>query len=115
MVGLYAYNPPAILSEAKAKSMADQIKIVGFDEDFDTLKGIMDGEIEATVVQDPFQYGYKSVEALATKNYDIKMIPYRIVTKNGGPMARINGVEVENLKAEDFDTKLRADLASVKK
>ena len=45
--------------------MANQIKIVGFDEDFATLAGIAAGEIEATVVQDPFAYGYKSVEALA--------------------------------------------------
>ena len=65
MVGLYAYNPPAILEAAKAKSMVGQVKIVGFDEDWETLKAIATGEIEATVVQDPFKYGYKSVEALA--------------------------------------------------
>jgi ribose transport system substrate-binding protein len=115
MVGLYAYNPPAILADAKAKSMANQIKIVGFDEDFATLKGIADGEIEATVVQDPFQYGYKSVEALATKNYDIKPIPYRIVTRNGGATEKVNGVDVENLKVADFEAKLRADIESGKK
>jgi ribose transport system substrate-binding protein len=115
MVGLYAYNPPAILTEAKAKAMANQIKIVGFDEDFATLKGIADGEIEATVVQDPFQYGYKSVEAHATKNYDIKPIPYRIVTKNGGPTETVNGVAIENPKVADFEAKLRADIDSVKK
>ena len=67
MVGLYAYNPPAILEVAKAKSMVGKIKIVGFDEDWDTLKAIAAGEIEATVVQDPFLYGYKSVESLAAK------------------------------------------------
>jgi ribose transport system substrate-binding protein len=114
MVGLYAYNPPAILSEAKAKAMAKDIKIVGFDEDFATLKGIADGEIEATVVQDPFQYGYKSVEAFATKKYDIKPIPYRIVTKNGGAAEKANGADIENLKVADFEAKLRADIDSVK-
>ena len=67
MVGLYAYNPPAILEVAKSKSMAGEIKIVGFDEDWETLKAIAAGEIEATVVQDPFMYGYRSVEALAAK------------------------------------------------
>jgi ribose transport system substrate-binding protein len=115
MVGLYAYNPPAILKDAKAKSMANEIKIIGFDEDWDTLAGIAAGEIEATVVQDPFQYGYKAVEAFATKNYDIKSIPYRIVTKNGGPTEKVNGVDVENLKEADFTPKLHADIDSVKK
>jgi ribose transport system substrate-binding protein len=115
MVGLYAYNPPAILTDAKAKAMANQIKIVGFDEDFDTLKGIAAGEIEATVVQDPFQYGYKSVEALATKNFDVKAIPYRVVTRNGGPTETADGTAVENLKVADFEAKLRADIASAGK
>jgi ribose transport system substrate-binding protein len=115
MVGLYAYNPPAILTDAKAKGMAKQVKIVGFDENFDTLKGIADGEIEATVVQDPFQYGYKSVEAFATKNFDVKPIPYRVVTRDGGPTETVNGTAVENLKVADFEAKLRADIDSVKK
>jgi ribose transport system substrate-binding protein len=121
MVGLYAYNPPAILAEAKSRKMASQIKIVGFDEDFATLAGIAAGEIEATVVQDPFMYGYKSVEALAAKarGDDSKLvkepIPYRIVTKTGGPDETVNGLVVKNLPVADFETKLRGDLASVPK
>jgi ribose transport system substrate-binding protein len=121
MVGLYAYNPPAILTEAKAKGMAKQVKIVGFDEDWDTLKGIADGEIEATVVQDPFMYGYKSVEALAANAKGDKSklvkdpIPYRVVTKDGGPDETVGGLVVKNLKAAEFEKKLRDDLASVKK
>jgi ribose transport system substrate-binding protein len=121
MVGLYAYNPPAILREAKARGMANQVKIVGFDEDWDTLKAIADGEVVATVVQDPFQYGYQSVKALAAKakGDDSKLvkdpIPYRIVTKDGGPDQTVNGLVVKNLKEVDFTKKLRDDLASVKK
>jgi ribose transport system substrate-binding protein len=121
MVGLYAYNPPAILAEAKSRMMANQIKIVGFDEDFATLAGIAAGEIEATVVQDPFMYGYKSVEALAAKarGDDSKLvkepIPYRVVTKDGGPDESVGGLVVKNLKVADFEAKLRADLASVPK
>jgi ribose transport system substrate-binding protein len=121
MVGLYAYNPPAILDEAKKKAMANRVKIVGFDEDAVTLKAITTGEIEATVVQDPFMYGYKSVEALAKNARGDKSglvkepIPYRIVTKTGGPDETVNGVVVKNLKAEDFEKKLKDDLASVKK
>jgi ribose transport system substrate-binding protein len=121
MVGLYAYNPPAILEEAKAKGMAKQVKIVGFDEDWVTLKGIADGEIEATVVQDPFLYGYKSVEALAANARGDKSkmvtepIPYRVVTKDGGPDDTVGGLVVKNLKVAEFEKKLRDDLASVKK
>jgi ribose transport system substrate-binding protein len=121
MVGLYAYNPPAILEEAKARSMVKQIKIIGFDEAWVTLKAIADGEIEATVVQDPFIYCYKSVEALAAKirGDSSKLvkdpIPHRVVTKDGGPDETVDGLVVKYPKVADFEAKLRADLASVKK
>ncbi|HEY1187906.1 MAG TPA: substrate-binding domain-containing protein [Gemmata sp.] len=112
MIGLYAYNPPAILNDAKAKGMAQEIKIVGFDEDWGTLRAIAAGEIEATVVQDPFAYGYESVKALATKNFDVKRIPYRIVTKDGKADAALGGEVVEVAK---FEPDLRAKIDSVKK
>lgn len=121
MVGLYAYNPPAILEAAKSKKLSGSVKIIGFDEDWETLKAIANGEVEATVVQDPFMYGYKSVEALAAKarGDDSKLvkdpIPYRIITKDGGPDDTVNGLVVKNLKVADFEHKLRDDLASVKK
>ena len=121
MVGLYAYNPPAILEGIKTNSMTGQVKVIGFDEDWDTLKGIAAGTIEATVVQDPFGYGYKSVEVLAAVARGDKpkvmkdAIPYRVVTKDGGPEETAGALKVQNLKVADFEAKLRADLASAKK
>jgi ribose transport system substrate-binding protein len=127
MVGLYAYNPPAILEVAKSKSMAGEIKIVGFDEDWETLKGIAAGEIYATVVQDPFMYGYRSVEALAAiargdeskpKKLLEERIPYRIVTRDGGADQEVETpagkLSVKNVKEAEFTAKLRADLDSAK-
>lgn len=121
MVGLYAYNPPAILKAAKELSLVGKAKIVAFDEDWDTLKAIAAGEIEGTVVQDPFMYGYKSVEVLAAKarGDDSKMVKeairYRIVTKDGVADEKVAPKEIEFKKVADFEDKLRADLASVKK
>ena len=65
MVGLWAYNAPAILEAAKSKSAVGRIKIVSFDEYAATLTAIDKGEIYATVVQDPYNFGYKSVELMA--------------------------------------------------
>lgn len=119
-VGLYAYNPKACLLAAKAKGMTGTVKIVGFDEDEVTLQGIQDGHILGTVVQDPFNYGYKSVEVLAalargdaSKAVD-QTIAHRIVTKDGGPTETHGKFAVANLKAAEFADKLAADLASVK-
>ena len=64
LVGLWGYNPPAILEAVKAQNKLGQIKIIGFDEDERTLKGIDEGHIHGTVVQNPYQFGYQSVKVL---------------------------------------------------
>lgn len=91
MVGLYAYNPPMILEAAKSKKLLGKVKIVGFDEDAATLNAITAGEIYGTVVQDPYNFGYKSVEILAEiartgKKNDLpkEAIPVRVIVKESG-------------------------------
>ena len=63
MVGLFAYHPRTCL-RALPESRRGVVKIVGFDEAEETLQGILDGHIHGTVAQDPYNYGYKSVEIL---------------------------------------------------
>ena len=65
MVGLFAYNPPNILEALKTADKLGQINVIGFDEADETLQAIKDGHCVGTVVQDPWMYGYKSVELLA--------------------------------------------------
>jgi len=63
LLGIWAYNGPAI-----AKVVRDagrKIPIVCFDEEEGTLRAIEDGTIQATVVQDPYAFGYLSTELLA--------------------------------------------------
>lgn len=43
----------------------DPIHIVAFDEHDETLQAIIDGEMYGTVVQNPYMYGYKSIELMA--------------------------------------------------
>jgi ribose transport system substrate-binding protein len=65
MVGLWSYNGPAILAAVKEANKVDKIKIVAFDEEDETLTGVKDGAIFATVVQQPFEFGYRSMELMA--------------------------------------------------
>lgn len=65
MVGLWAYNPPAILTAVKDAKRVGKVKIVGFDEQDLTLDGIKAGEIHGTVVQQPYEFGYQSVKMMA--------------------------------------------------
>jgi ribose transport system substrate-binding protein len=65
MVGLWAYNGPAILGAVKEAGKIGKVKIVAFDEDDATLSGIKEGAIYGTIVQQPFQFGYQSMIKLA--------------------------------------------------
>jgi ribose transport system substrate-binding protein len=65
LVGLWSYNTPQIVEAVRAAGKEGQVKIIGFDEDPVTLRGIADGIIEATVVQQPYEFGYQSMKLLA--------------------------------------------------
>jgi len=65
LVGLWSYNGPAILSAVRDAGKIGKVKIVCFDEEQDTLAGIKEGAIYATVVQQPYQFGYQSIKLLA--------------------------------------------------
>jgi len=119
MVGLYNSNPKGILESARAKSLVGKIKIIGFDENPVTLEGIDKGEIEGTVVQDPYNYGYESVKWLAhmAKGGDKAQLPtkatqHRLVTKTGDKMPGV--VEVPIYKASEYAKKIRDSLEAGK-
>jgi ribose transport system substrate-binding protein len=61
LVGLWAYNGPAILNAIKEAGKIGKIQIVCFDEDDQTLAGIKDGAIHATIVQQPYEFGYQAI------------------------------------------------------
>ena len=65
MVGLWSYNGPAILAAVREANKLDKVKIIAFDEEDETLAGVKSGEIYATVVQQPYEFGYRSMELMA--------------------------------------------------
>lgn len=65
LVGLWSYNGPAILNAVKEANKVGKVQIVCFDEEDETLTGVKDGAIAATIVQQPFEFGYQSVKLMA--------------------------------------------------
>lgn len=65
LVGLWSYNGPAILSAVKGSPKEGKVKIVCFDEEDDTLAGVKEGAIFATVVQQPYEFGYQAIHLMA--------------------------------------------------
>ncbi|HEY8205806.1 MAG TPA: sugar-binding protein [Pyrinomonadaceae bacterium] len=66
MVGLWAYNGPTILGAVRDAGKIGKIKIIAFDEEDETLNGIKEGSIYATVVQQPFEFGYQSMKLMSS-------------------------------------------------
>lgn len=76
LVGLYSYNTPQIYSAVKEAGKAGKVKIVGFDEDPQTLRGVADGTIQSTIVQQPYEFGYQSMtDMIKYINGDRSFIP----------------------------------------
>ena len=91
LIGLWAYNTPAILSAVKDANKQGKVHIVGFDEMENTLLGIKEGFVYGTVVQQPFLFGYESVKlmnALAKGDRSglpangIMHVPHRVIKKD---------------------------------
>jgi ribose transport system substrate-binding protein len=65
IVGLNNFSAPrAVLALEKAGKL-DQIKVVGFDADKDTLAGIEAGHIAASILQDQYGCGFHAIRILA--------------------------------------------------
>jgi len=64
MIGLFAYNPPLILEALRGADRLGEVQVIAFDEDDQTLQGIKDGVVAGTIVQNPYEYGRRSVQIL---------------------------------------------------
>lgn len=64
LVGLWSYNGPAILNAVQDANKVGQVKIITFDEEDETLGGVKQGAIYATVVQQPFEFGYQAIKLM---------------------------------------------------
>jgi ribose transport system substrate-binding protein len=65
MVGFYSYNPPRIYEVLKESGRLGKVVVVAFDEDPITLGGVREGSIAATVVQQPYEWGYQGMKLMA--------------------------------------------------
>lgn len=90
LVGLWSYNTPQIVQAVKAAGKVGDVKVIGFDEDPVTLRGIADGVVDATVVQQPYEFGYQSMINMAKvldgdKSFipadELMIVPTKVIDK----------------------------------
>ncbi len=95
-IGLFAYNPPLALEVLNQSGKLGKIKVIGFDEADETLAGIQAGTVHGTIVQNPYQYGYQSVEVLQGL-IDEKAPPASVISV---PARAIRKAEVDEFWAD---------------
>ena len=64
LVGIWAYNAPAIAEVAMERGVRDRLTIITFDAQAAALNHMAEGKIDAMVVQNPFDMGVQTVRLL---------------------------------------------------
>ncbi len=99
-IGIWSYNGPAIYGAVQDAQKVGKVKILCFDEEDETLAGIKAGAIDATIVQQPFEFGYKAI---------INMSKYLNGDKSVIPANKLDIVPtlvIHKAEVEEFQTKL---------
>lgn len=100
LVGIWSYNGPAILSAVQDANKVGKVKILCFDEEPNTLAGVKSGAIDATIVQQPYEFGYQGVQ---------KMAKYLRGDKSAFPENKLDIIDTKILHKDDIDA-FKADL-----
>jgi ribose transport system substrate-binding protein len=104
IVGMNAKHGPVLLKVLQEDGQLDKVKLVTFDDAPETLQGVDDGHIFATLAQDSFGFGYEAVKILCNlKRGDAVAVPM------GGRGQVYFGVEVINKDNVDDFRKRMAD------
>ncbi|MGQ9730361.1 MAG: sugar-binding protein [Candidatus Zipacnadales bacterium] len=97
-LGIWSYDAPAITQAVIAANKQDKINIVSFDAEPQTLIHLQKGEIEATVVQKPYLFGYLSVQLIyAAKVLGIEAVK-EMLPEDGVIDTGVTVVTPENIK-----------------
>jgi len=108
MIGIYSYNIPQIYQALRDAGQLGKITVTGFDDDPITLGGVKEGTVVATVVQQPYQWGYEGMKMLAAiVNGDRSSIP-----ENGLIIVPTPVITRDNVDA--YAQQARAILSSVR-
>lgn len=112
LVGIWAYNAPAITEVVDERKVRDKVTIVTFDAQPVAIEQFGEGKIDAMVVQNPFDMGYQSVRLLKAMVEKDEAVIKEMFPNAGQPGGDIytTGLRVvvpdegSPLKAEMFDS-----------
>lgn len=105
-VALNARQGPLLLEVLKEQDELGKIQLVTFDEADETLQGVANGHIFATVVQNPYMYGFETVRRLASLcRGDKDEVPVA-----GGGTIHVSAEAIRKENLDEFRQRLRERL-----
>ncbi len=100
LIGIWSYNGPAIYSAVQDANKVGKVKILCFDEEVQTLDGIKKGAIDATIVQQPYQFGYLAITNMSKYlNGDKSVIP-------ANKLDNVDPQVVDKANVDDYKAKM---------
>ncbi|MDA0834071.1 MAG: substrate-binding domain-containing protein [Planctomycetota bacterium] len=85
LVGIWSYNAPAIVDIVKELGVRDKTTVVVFDAEPLAIEEMANGQIDAMVVQNPYQMGYQGVRLLKALVEDDKETLAEMFPNHGEP------------------------------
>jgi ribose transport system substrate-binding protein len=114
LVGIWAYNAPAIAEVVEERMVRDKVSIVTFDAQAIAIEHMHAGRIDAMVVQNPFEMGRQAVRLLKAMHTGDNAVVSEMFPHHGEPGGDIytTGLrlvvpdEGSPLKAESYDAEV---------
>ena len=95
IVGMFSYHGTILLDVVKNIEEGKKPQLITFDEEDVVLDGVQNRQIYATVVQDPFKYGFESVRMItALKSGSMMELP---IAGNGSLFLPCEAITPENV------------------
>lgn len=85
LVGIWAYNAPAIAEVAQERGVRDRLTIITFDAQAAALNHMAEGRIDAMVVQNPFEMGIQTVRLLQAMHQKDEKTVQEMFPRAGAP------------------------------
>ncbi|MAT16254.1 MAG: hypothetical protein CMJ46_13405 [Planctomyces sp.] len=109
LVGIWSYNTPAIVDIVTGIDQHDKMLIVGFDADPPSIVAMENGQLEAMLVQDPYQMAYEGVRLLHAMLNDNQAEIKEILPNYGDTDGDVKETGLKII-VPDADSPVKADL-----
>ncbi|MEZ6070890.1 MAG: substrate-binding domain-containing protein [Pirellulales bacterium] len=109
LVGIWSYNAPAIVDVVRELDARDRFTIVTFDAEPVAIQYMAEGDIDAMVVQNPYEMGYQGVRLMKALIEDDQATIAELLPNHDQPDGDVYDTGLK-VVVPDGDTPLQAEM-----